>query len=322
MVLGSQAAVADGRLSAPARFSLRVNGRVVDVRVEVDNSNQTLADLVEDVNLGLRTAGVLDLVRAGKSDDRLWLATTDALDVSLEVTAADSVTNGQLGLAVGQVGVRQIVHGTAWKDLTIDGTTDVDWYRLEFGVAPTAGATLGVQSTGLSDALALRLYAGTPGNLTLLRAQWAADRAEGNDTAAAAYYLGSVAELAGLSLHTASDTDWYRFTVPAGTSSLPRKIAILPASTELALTGRLERLNGTEEPDRISVDPATGVLTVDLANDLPAGDYRLRLTGNQAGTYRLVSQLSDSVEGVVNLSGTSTADIDLAGLTANTPFWV
>lgn len=41
-------------------FHLCVNGQLVDVVVVTDSSNASLADLVEDMNLALSTAGVLD----------------------------------------------------------------------------------------------------------------------------------------------------------------------------------------------------------------------------------------------------------------------
>lgn len=159
---------------------------------------------------------------------------------------------------------------------------------MEFAAAPTAGATLGVQSSGRNDALALRLYAAAPGNLTLLRAHLAADLAEGNDTAVSAYYLGTVAELTGLTLHTTGDNDWYRFTVPAGISNLPRKLTIVPSSKEmgLGLVGRLEQGNGTLISGRIATDPAMGVMSIDLEGLTPS-DYRFQLTGSEGARTAL-----------------------------------
>ncbi len=79
--------------------------------------------------------------------------------------------------------------------------------------------------------------------------------------------------------------------------------------TERSLTGR------------ITTNSTTGAPTIDLEG-LTADDYRARITGNQTGTYRIVSQLSDAVTGTRDLAGTTTAALDLSGLSANTNYWV
>ncbi len=212
-MVGTVAASANGRLSGNANFTLRVNGQLTDVTVAAEDTriNRNLTELVEDVNFALRTAGVFELVRAGELNGKLWLAATDAISGTLDLVSGNLVTNSELGFTAGQSPRRQVVQGTVWKDLTLDSPADVDWYRLDFAAAPT-GAELGVQSAGRSDALALRLYSGPPGSLTLQREQLAADLAEGNNTSSTAY-------LPRHGLLSSRDCRFIRWTTPTGTDS-------------------------------------------------------------------------------------------------------
>ena len=189
---------------------------------------------------------------------------------------------------------------------------------MRFADEPT-GASLGVQSAGRNDAISLHLYSGLPGSLTLVGAQLADDLTEANDTPGTAFVLDpETTEYTGLSFDAENDVDWFRFTIPAIPASTP-KLTIEPLTAGLELDVRLEELNGTELTGRVSSGPGTKVIDVD---GLAAGDYRIRMTANLAGRYRIIQQLSTTASGSVTLAGRNTSAIDISALQADTEYWV
>ena len=127
-LLGNVNLPVNGRLSSAAIFAVDVNGRSADVYVAASAVDQSQDELVNDINLALRGSGLSDLIHAGALNGRVWLAATDAINGTLELTFANNVTSDELGWSVGQLAERKIVQGQVWKDLTLDSPTDVDWY--------------------------------------------------------------------------------------------------------------------------------------------------------------------------------------------------
>ena len=90
---------ADGRLSGDAMFVLTVGNERFDVTVQRDDGNQSLDDLLDDINASLEQVG-LDVTRvsAGIDDDTIVLDSLQGEDVRLDVAAGDTAAT-ELGFA-------------------------------------------------------------------------------------------------------------------------------------------------------------------------------------------------------------------------------
>ena len=260
---------------------------------------------------------------AGPGDDRVEIRSGRPILVD----AAEGRTRNDRARAMRFRSGRRSNSDTTFTGLTLDSPTDEDWYLFTLGRTPQAGDLLTVNSLSEQDQLrvelrdtadnvllptqtgngrisvqlgGLHLQAGTSYRLhissnatpTIYDISVAftdtLDLAGDNASAEAAFSLDNVqqiSQVAGLRLQSAGDQDWFRFTLPAfdaGNQALRTttdQITITPASGVAGLTLQLVKPDGTTQ------DAVNGVLT--LASTLPAGEYRLKITGTTPGRYDL-----------------------------------
>ncbi|MBX3436714.1 MAG: FG-GAP repeat protein, partial [Planctomycetaceae bacterium] len=227
---------------------------------------------------------------------------------------------------------------------------DIDWYRFTLAAAPTVGDELlvtdvsGIRGAGLTyrieDAAGnilggiSQLVAGVPYDLRVaspraipteyeirFRLTSTIDRADTpspaqpipNNTPETARVLNSIhriSRVTGLTLHNASDVDYFRFTL-AGAAGVDDAIRLesfsdQPVSLELI---RVE-IDGTRTS--VVVQPAAPAATLSLAGQ-PAGDYLLRVSGGPA-RYELVPQIRQSAVGNNSIRESAYEIIDFTQL--------
>ncbi|MDA1013526.1 MAG: hypothetical protein O3A00_03615, partial [Planctomycetota bacterium] len=145
IVVGTIDAPLDGRLpldsdAGRAEFQLAVNGaggvkvtvtRDATLGTDGSNRNQSLADLVSDLNAALTTAGVGDAVQAGLSGNRVTLQTVETgSSASLRILSPnrEAVSWGLAATSLIQ-GTTTTSQNVKFTGLTLDNPEDLDFYR-------------------------------------------------------------------------------------------------------------------------------------------------------------------------------------------------
>ena len=220
------------------------------------------------------------------------------------------------------------------QGLTIDNPDDSDWYRFRLDAPGASGAQIMLDSASSLDGLTLDLLrsADTP-----LKSgeemRISHDRTElngGHDTQATAYELKdaeairNLARIRGLSIHDASDVNFFKFALTAEGAAADR-INLLKANAADDL--KIELLDESGKPI-VSAEPS-GVLVSSIYLDGQApGVYYLRVqSGNgKPARYELGIRVPTVQPGdtsareygqiALDLSGKQSSEIDLAGLNA------
>ncbi|HEY7116284.1 MAG TPA: hypothetical protein VH475_06850, partial [Tepidisphaeraceae bacterium] len=133
-ITGSVDAPTNGRLSAPAHFSVQVGSDdPVDVTVPADATNSTIDDLVADINTALTAAGLGDTVKAGRNGNKITFSTSGLLTpASLTIsTSAGDPAQTQLGFSDTQTASDTLGKRFFIKDASVTGSanlsaTDID----------------------------------------------------------------------------------------------------------------------------------------------------------------------------------------------------
>ncbi|MFZ4470281.1 MAG: calcium-binding protein, partial [Pirellula sp.] len=351
-IVGSGNLPSNGVLSADATFKLSIGVRTpAIVSIPRKETNTSVAELVADINDALVRSNIDSLIYAtlikdtGSENGRLALIAKDPLETSMITVSMPDPNNGvainELKLANGQTGISSLATSFKATGLSIDSPVDVDWYKLRFA-APPVGGELAVASASPLDAMSIRIYSGQPGNLTLQRSVLAADVAEEANDGLASVLTSTTANLGDLSTliqatgltfaSTADDQDWFRFTLPAANSLLPRTLTLRPESLKTdQLFGAVELYNsaGDNVTRSVVIDRNDARILLDMrSTNLAAGQYRLRIArqtvapDSQLGEYRLLANAGSAPSRVLNLTGTQTAPVSLNGLAANTDYLV
>lgn len=128
LLTGSSDAPANGRLASDAHFSVVVGGNdPVNVTVAADATNNSVDDLVADINTALSAAGLGDTVKAGRNGNKITFATQGLLTPSaltLNTTAGDS-TETQLGFNDSQSASDSIGSRFFIKDASVTGSASL-----------------------------------------------------------------------------------------------------------------------------------------------------------------------------------------------------
>ncbi|MDB5319040.1 MAG: cya 2, partial [Phycisphaerales bacterium] len=163
VITAAKDAVANGKLSGAAHFSVAVGGDdAVDVTVPADATNATVADLVADINAALATAGLGDTVQAGKSGNKITFSTKGLLTTpALTINASSSdPAQTQMGLSDSQSASDTLGNRFFIKDASITGSanlaaTDIDANAhlgfLGVGVVNGTGGVTSSFSAALTD---------------------------------------------------------------------------------------------------------------------------------------------------------------------------
>ncbi len=180
VLVAPEAAVATGVLTADARFLLAIDNEFqVEVLLaaartngqqEGNSANESLADLVIDLNMALMDAGVADRVRAGMEGSRILLATTSAgaaAELAISIPP-DNAGAGELGFTAATSATYPVARGanginrsTTFAGLTIDNPADTDFYRFDFQTGELESITTSSLST--NDGMRLALLDATTG---------------------------------------------------------------------------------------------------------------------------------------------------------------
>jgi Ca2+-binding RTX toxin-like protein len=134
VITGGTDAPTNGRLSSAAHFTVTVGGNdPVNVTVAADATNNSIDDLVADINAALTAAGLSDTVKAGRSANKITFASQGLLttpSLTISSTAVDSAET-QLGLADNQSATDSVASRFFIRDASVTGSaslsaTDID----------------------------------------------------------------------------------------------------------------------------------------------------------------------------------------------------
>jgi Ca2+-binding RTX toxin-like protein len=140
-----------------------------------------------------------------------------------------------------------------------------------------------------------------------------ADLAGDNSSATTAFELTAIQQISqvtGLRLQSATDEDWFHFTLPEFDANKPElrstvdRITLVPPTGVTSLTLDLLKPDGT-----FSSANSNGVLT--LASSLPEGEYKLKITG-AAGRFDLVIAVGQTRGDILDLSPGGATDFSSA----------
>ena len=230
-------------------------------------------------------------------------------------------------------GTGLIEQATTFKNLTLDGPDDVDWFA--FTLPPGADR---IEATSLSQADGLEVTVYTP-SLTKLGtwvpATLKEDRTETADASHTvtigdgqqAWRLDGVAGLGrivGLNIHAVTDQDWFVLPLQSATRDGDTLSLVNTAEAQNQLRIALVTADGTELRTATTHAGGNGrVATIDMSQ-LAAGDHYLRITSIQGlGAYELRPNLTDGVTATLDLHGTEKGGrTSLAGLTPGNKYLV
>ncbi|MFO0875887.1 MAG: SdrD B-like domain-containing protein [Gemmataceae bacterium] len=287
--------------------------------------------------------GELLLSGTGPQDAFLARINQAALPATIRLDALESNNTPSTATNLGVINARQEI-----DKLTLHAADDEDWFRFDLLSPPVAGQRVRIDFLNSQGNLTLELYAGgsrlrlsaTSGNFEeislaglqvgtyLVRVLGAAnpqykltlvvpealtpDAREPNDDAGAATDLGTPTEavrLTNLTIHTAIDADWFRFTtLAAGTASSFVRIDFRNAQGDLDL--ELRDANG------VLLRQSSGAADAELISlaGLPAGTYFACVVGHNGALSPAYSVTVDPPRPLVadsrepnNTRGTATA---------------
>ena len=341
----------DGNSLADVVFEISINGgllRRITVTAESTLDNSTAEDLIVDIQNAFEEAEIGNQVRAELFNGRLRFVTTAggaraSIVVQLEETntarTALHILNNQTALSSLLITSNLIL-----QNLTIDNADDADWYSFTLAEAPGAGAMVRLSSASPRDGLGLAIFpAGgdepfdqdaSPDTINPDKV----DLDGGNNTVDQAFELALIdtyAKVFGLTLDTASDIDYFKFTLDEnGTAS--DRLTLLRIDSDETLTFALfdgqgnEILGADGEPLGLDSDPTTyrfehstspeASTVAFILDGLEAGDYVIRVTGNGASEYEIITGIGEVGSLQRDLSGQDETGISLAGLEAGVPY--
>src|SRR5579883_1848298 len=161
VLTGTSDAPANGQLSGDAHFALTVgNAAPVNVTVKADQSNQSITDLVKDINTALSAAGLANSVVAGNSGNLITLTTLNT-DAPLQVSASASdpaITDLHLPTMAAAPSITQNVFLTNNSKVTVASSVVASNINLSAALGPLGVA---VQKGNLSIALGTGLTLNT-----------------------------------------------------------------------------------------------------------------------------------------------------------------
>ena len=116
-------APAMGRLSGDAHFSLQLaGGTALNVVVAADPANNSLDDLVADINIALAAAGLSQKVHAGRSGNRLTLTTICTGPAFIKIAFSNGDKASELGFTAGQLAQDSFSNYTYVENASLDAT--------------------------------------------------------------------------------------------------------------------------------------------------------------------------------------------------------
>ncbi|MGI0501371.1 calcium-binding protein, partial [Limnospira platensis] len=225
----------DGRLVdandnplADVVFDISVNGgmlRTVRIVAADTLGNTSAADLVANIQAALDAVELGSQVRAELHEGRLRLVTiAGGARASIVVQVENNnPARTALHLMNNQTALSSllITSNLILENLTIDNADDVDWYSFTLAETPGFGAMIRLNSASPRDGLGLAIFpAGgdQPFDLEGVPDTINPDQVDldgGNDTVETAFYLALIetySKVFGLTLDTANDIDYFRFT--------------------------------------------------------------------------------------------------------------
>ena len=339
VLLAAADAPTNGQVTSDIAFTLSLNGGApVLISVPSDETdgnsgeaaNTSIDDLVEDLNTALSQVGLDLSVLAGRQGDRIKLTTVSGgSTASLKLHAdASNAALTELHFTDDELATVEtfIVQNVTFNNLTMDHPDDVDWYIFRLAVAPQAGSKISLSSGSEVDGLQLALFTldgeTKLGDLVpdLLNPDQPDLGGSSNNSQATAYELEDVGDLSrvlGLSIHEASDTDWYSFTLE-NDGSASDKISLLKITATDALEFTLYDAEGT----LIFTGDTTeeNFVKLELVG-LAQGTYFVEVaTTSGTATYELFPNISEQSHGTLDLSGRSSGELSLAALQVDTPY--
>lgn len=333
---GNLPAPSDGVLDSEANFTIKVNDSApIAVTVSeaailgIDGSyaNENIDDLLFDINASLQTAGLQSAVTATKHGDRILFVSNDRGDnATLRIRAnADDPIVRQLGFVSDFVAT-----GTSstsefqFNDLTIDGISDADFYRIHLTEDTGQNSAVTINSATLEDGLTVSLYeavdSADPRLIAVNADQWDSPTSR-NDSVSAATNLADVQTLLGiegLTLTTGTDVDFFTFT----TDTVGRrtdKLSIRQTDGDTLLAVSLTDSLGQLIEATIK-DGSDNLVQEFSLEDIAAGTFTLRISSLSAARYELIPSIGSVGTRKVNLNAGAASSVSMAGLSAGTYF--
>lgn len=330
------AAPANGVLDAESNFTVKINDNApIAVKVTqaaihgIDGSyaNENIDDLLFDINAALTTAGQQNAVMATRHGDRILFVSTDRGDdakLRIRADSEDPIVR-QLGFVSDFVG-----NGTSstseftYNELTIDGIYDKDFYRIHLAEETGENAAVSVNSATLEDGLTVSVYQAADGadpRMIAVNADaWERD-GQANNSASTAHVLEDVQTLLGiqgLTLTTAADVDYFRFT----TDSVGRRtdrVSIRQTDGDALLIVSLTDAAGNSIAPTIK-DGSDNLVQEFSLEDIAAGTFTLRISSAAAARYELIPSIGTVGTRIENLNTGAASSVSLASLDAGTYF--
>jgi ELWxxDGT repeat protein len=340
----------NGVLSADAIFDISVSGsqlRTLTVTAEATADNLTAADLALDIQAALVELGLGNQLRAEVLNGRLRLVTLDGgsrASIVVQVSE-DNTARTELHLLNNQTALSSllITSNLVLTNLTIDNADDVDWYSFTLASAPGAGDVIRLTSASPLDGLRLAIFeAGgdapfnedqPPQGIT----PDGPDLEGGNDIVGDAYTLAQIDsynKVFGLTLHSAADVDWFRFSLEED-GTVSDRISILIGDEVTVETEVRFELFDADGNSVLNADGTarvfSGLVTEEQAyyhfslEDLEAGDYTIKVSSEDPAdgtpiSYQLYTSIGETGYVQRDLSGQSESAISLDGLEAGVAY--
>ncbi|XZE54543.1 LamG-like jellyroll fold domain-containing protein [Planctomycetaceae bacterium SH139] len=179
VLIGPNAAPANGRLDDDAEFFLIVDSLAEQVRVTipaaVTDDNLSLDDLVADVNEAIANTSANGLVVATRAGEMIAFSTlSSGPQTRLNITIVEgNAASTEMGLALSELArpSNRLTRDVIYEGLTIDNPSDIDHYQFQFtqdvvdSILAGGTARLGSESISPADGIELSLFNAADGAL-------------------------------------------------------------------------------------------------------------------------------------------------------------
>ena len=320
----------NGRLSQDAVLSLSVDGGIVQtitITADSTSTNESIRDLVADVNNALAAANLGTVISARSDGDKLSLvrlSSINAQEASMVISYANGIAENELHLTSGQVATNGYVGSNGLQSLlppegdflaiivdALDGNDQII-------VGPTVIKS--VWSDGGRGDDTITTVAGKP--ILTDKADARSGGTVRNDVAANAYPLNHLNAIStsklytGLSIDNPTDVDWYTFNLSGVAAGDSLRVPSLSPNDRLsfdlfnspaATATAVRRFLYTAET-AANADPR-----IDL-NGLPNGQYWLKVSTDRIPTVYELDFVVGTAQGTLEVPALIPLIVDQASV--------